>query len=219
MTRVKICGITDQEHALGAAEAGADILGMVFAASKRQITEEKACEIASALRLLRGRPLVAGVFVNRPEQEVNRIAEACRLDWVQLSGHEDWDYCRHIARPIIKAIHVHPGATARDVLDTALQGYRILGRDRLIYLLDTGMKDMYGGTGVKFNWEIAREIIVRYPVIIAGGLNAENVGRLIAGYGPWGVDVSTGVEHNGRKDIGRMEAFIRAVRCEDKEEK
>ena len=217
MTRVKICGITQNEHALAAARAGADFIGLVFAPSKRRITAEKAAELIDAVRWLKPRPLVAGVFVNTAANEINSIADRCRLDWVQLSGDEDWDYCNRIERPIIKAIHIHADVSASRVLDTAEQGYRIIGRERLIFLLDTGMKDAYGGTGVKFNWETAREIIYRYPVIIAGGLNPENVGELIDRFNPWGVDVSSGVEVAGYKDSGRIEAFITAVRSSEKE--
>ncbi len=217
MTRIKICGMTTAEHALAAAYSGADFIGIVFAPSTRQISEQKATEIIEAVRTFKPHLLVAGVFVNSAADEVNSIADRCRLDWVQLSGDEDWEYCSLIERPIIKAIHIFSEMTAEKVLTIAEKGCRIVGRERLLFLLDTGIKNAYGGTGVKFNWDRAREIIAHYPVIIAGGLNPENVADLVKKFSPWGVDVSSGVEINGRKDGGTIDAFIKAVKSSEKE--
>lgn len=218
MTKIKICGIKERDHALFAARAGADFIGLVFAPGRRQITEQKAIDISASLRTLRQRPFLTGVFVNSPHNEINRIAARCGLDWVQLSGDEDWDYCRRVELPVIKAVHIHKDTSIAQMLKTIERGYSLIGSERLIFLLDTGLKDAYGGTGVTFNWELAQEIISQHPVIVAGGLNPENVTELITRYAPWGVDVSTGVETNGQKDTGRIEAFIQAVRPTEKEQ-
>ena len=217
MTMVKICGISRIEDARAVAEVGADYLGMVFAPSPRQVSPETARRIVRTLDDFQPRPQVAGVFVNIPASEINRLADFCGLDLVQLSGDESWEYCRDIGRPIIKVIHVSGHEGAGVVLDEISAGENVLGAEGFTCLLDTKVKDSYGGTGKKFDWNLAREVGRQRPVIIAGGLNAENVGEAIRIARPRGVDVSSGVETGGNKDITRIEAFVRAVRRADGE--
>ncbi|MBI2860950.1 MAG: phosphoribosylanthranilate isomerase [Chloroflexi bacterium] len=206
MTRVKICGIREEEHALAAAEAGADFIGLVFAPSRRQVTPARAEQIAAAVKR-RHAVEVVGVFVNAPASEVNRLAGDCHLDRVQLSGDETWQYCRGIARPVIKAIRV---GQDQDI-SAIIAGGKDLG-GKLLYLLDTRVEGSYGGTGLTFDWTLARQAARQYPVIIAGGLDPENVAGVVAMVRPWGVDVSSGVETDGVKDIAKIQAFIQAVR-------
>ena len=221
MTRVKICGVTEPIHALAAAEAGADFIGLVFAPSKRLVDIEQAKEIVTAVQgrkeeVKRGerKILTVGVFVNTPAAEVNRIAEYCGLDRVQLSGDEPWDYVKDIERPIIKAVRVRRRQRSQDVLAELAPGERLLGAD-LICLLDCHVAGSYGGSGQAFDWRVARDVAERYPVIIAGGLSAENVSEAMRLARPWGVDVSSGVESEGVKDISRIKAFTAAVRQTD----
>jgi phosphoribosylanthranilate isomerase len=210
MTRIKICGITDVAHVEAIAEAGADLIGVVFAPSPRQLTPEKAKVIARAAKR-QGLPAV-GVFVNTPAAEVNRIASACGLDWVQLSGDEDTNCCHQVRLPLIKAVHIAPDWDEAQLL-AHLEGYNRQLRHRSpIYLLDSHVEDKYGGTGRVFSWDIARRAAASYPVIIAGGLDPENVEEVVTELKPWGVDVSSGVESGGVKDIKKIEAFIAAVR-------
>jgi len=214
MTRVKICGISEKVHALAAIKAGADFIGFIFAPTRHQVSPAKAREIVNAVKKSSSAIKTVGVFVDTPASEVNRVADFCGLDWVQLSGNEPWEYCRQIARPIIKAIRI--GQQLREEINTELTaGLKILSPQRFIILLDSQVEGKYGGTGITFNWRLAQQVVREFPVIIAGGLNPQNVAQAIEIAAPWGVDVSSGIETGGIKDVARIKAFIEAVRRTD----
>ncbi|OIP28539.1 MAG: hypothetical protein AUK39_00305 [Dehalococcoidia bacterium CG2_30_46_19] len=214
MTRVKICGITEESHALAAVGAGADFIGLVFAPSSRRITPAKAYEIASAVKKNSNTTKVVGIFVNAPQSMVNKVADFCGLDWIQLSGDESWEYCRDVIKPIIKAIPVEQ-QSPEEIYAKLSAGSKLLSTQRFITLLDSQANGKYGGTGLTFDWEIAQQVARRFPVIIAGGLNSENVAQAIELVAPWGVDVSSGVEVDGIKSPAKIRAFIEAVRRTD----
>jgi len=215
MTRVKICGIKEEVHALAAAGAGADFIGLVFAPSPRQITPVQAEKIAATVKQSGHATEVVGVFVNTPASEVNKIADSCQLDWVQLSGDESWEHCREITRPLIKAFRVSRRQSPQEICDILAGGTRILTNQNHVYLLDSRVKGKYGGTGMTFNWNLARQVAEQFPVIIAGGLTPENVGKSIKIVAPWGVDISSGVEVDGVKHVARIRALIESVRRAD----
>ena len=211
MTRIKICGITDETHALAAADAGADFIGLVFAPSKRQVIPARAREIADAVKKSSAATKVVGVFVDAPVFQINEIADFCALDVVQLSGNESREDCGKIANPVIKAIRVGR-QSLEDICAELSAASRLLARRRFITLLDSEVGGKYGGTGETFNWDLAREVARKFQVIIAGGLDPQNVAMLIKRVSPWGVDVSSGVESDGVKDASKIRAFIEAVR-------
>ena len=208
MTKVKICGISDKKHAIAAIEAGADFIGMVFAESVRRVTPEQAKEIVDAIRQAGTTVKTVGVFVNMPADEVNRIARDCDLDMVQLSGDESWEYCIDIEKPVIKAIHMQ--AQRDDTDQIAIFGVDHISDNDNVYiiLLDTHVEGKYGGTGMSFDWKLAKSISAEYPIIVAGGLEPTNVKKAIEKMKPWGVDVSSGVETDGEKDIAKIKKFI-----------
>lgn len=215
MTRVKICGIKEKAHALAVIEAGGDFIGLVFAPSQRQVTPIQARHIVSAIKNCSNATGVVGVFVNMPAPEVNMIANSCNLDWVQLSGDEPWEYCRQITKPLIKAVRIRQGQRPEQICTNLATGARILSSHEYLYLLDSQIKGKYGGTGITFDWSLARQVAEQFPVIMAGGLTPENVAQAIEMVAPWGVDVSSGVEVGGVKDIVKIRAFIEAVRRVD----
>jgi phosphoribosylanthranilate isomerase len=199
MTRVKICGITRLEDALAAAELGADMLGFVFALSRRGISPADAKRICEAIP-----PYVTtvGVFMDQPVSEVQDIADFVRLHAVQLHGAESPKACEWLARrrKVIKRIPVGAGDTSASV------GERMAAYLPRSFLLDPG-----AGEGRTFDWRLALEI--RHPFIVAGGLTAENVGEVVRLLRPLAVDVSTGVEKSpGIKDHRKMKAFIQEAR-------
>ncbi|AHD13577.1 MULTISPECIES: phosphoribosylanthranilate isomerase [Pseudomonas] len=200
--RSKICGITRIEDALAAAEAGADAIGLVFyAKSPRAVDVRQARAIIAELP-----PFVTtvGLFVNASRCELNEILEVVPLDLLQFHGDETPQDCEGYHRPWIKALRVRPG----DDLEAACQLYA--GARGI--LLDTYVPGVPGGTGEAFDWSLVPARLSK-PIILAGGLSADNVGQAIAQVRPYAVDVSGGVEQaKGIKDAAKIEAFMRAVK-------
>jgi len=134
---------------------------------------------------------------------------------VQLSGDEPWEYCRDIERPVIKVIRISRNHPPEQVMKNIDYGMKILKGREIIILLDTSLPERYGGTGETFDWELARPIAGEYKVVIAGGLTPANVTQAVKMINPWGVDVSSGVETGGAKDLKKIKKFIEAVRQAD----
>ncbi|WP_369990471.1 phosphoribosylanthranilate isomerase [Pseudomonas xanthosomatis] len=200
--RSKICGITRIEDALAAAEAGADAIGFVFyAKSPRAVDVRQARAIIAELP-----PFVTsvGLFVNASRCELNEILEVVPLDLLQFHGDETPADCEGFHRPWIKALRVRPG----DDLEAACREYA--GARGI--LLDTFVPGVPGGTGEAFDWSLVPAKLSK-PIILAGGLSADNVAQAIRQVRPFAVDVSGGVEQaKGIKDAAKIEAFMQAVR-------
>lgn len=202
MLRIKICGITNIEDALAAIEYGADALGFVFyAKSPRAVTAETAKAIISSLP-----PFVStvGVFVDENIASLEQTAHYSGLDIIQLHGSEPPEYCS-LSKKVIKAVRV------KDLADLAiLNQYKAASA----FLLDTYSPDSIGGTGHVFNWEIAIEAKKLGKIILAGGLNPDNIKEAIKLVQPYGIDVASGVEgpKKGRKDHKKLRLFIERAR-------
>jgi phosphoribosylanthranilate isomerase len=211
MTVVKICGLRTTEHALAALEAGADLLGFIFAPARRQVSPAVVAAIGAAVRAAPGGAQVGlvGVFVNEAPDRMTAIAEECGLDALQLSGDEDERVLRELprGRAIIKTIRL-AGAGAE-------QGWLRAEGPRLH--VDAHVPGAYGGAGVVADWERAAELARHRPIILAGGLTPVNVAAAIGRVRPWGVDVSSGVETDGVKDSAKIRAFVAAVRAKDQD--
>lgn len=216
MTRFKICGISQAQHVVAAADAGADFIGLIFALSKRRVTPEKAKEVIEEARSLqpslRRHLEVVGVFVNFSAKELNEIADYCGLDRVQLHGDETLEDCSDIQRPIIKvarlpAHSISEGELAK--LEEELEGIESQGYLPMLDTVSTG--PYYGGTGQPLDWKAIARLASKHNFMLSGGLNPANVSRAIKEVRPWGVDTSSGVEIEGIKDMGKIKAFAEAV--------
>lgn len=242
MTHVKIDGFRTAEQALAAAEAGADFVGMIFAESRRKVSLEDASEIVRALgrplseleqqsppalyrtaptdlrawfdqgaaaleRLLEGkRPLTVGVFADNDPDEINETVDECGIDLIQLSGREPWAACLLANRQVIRVLHVGSEDNAASALG------RIEAGSAIAVLLDKADETLRGGTGKQLDWQVAAGIAKSLPLWLAGGLTPENVATAITTVQPWCVDVSSGVETEGVKDLAKIRAFVAAAK-------
>ena len=200
--KVKICGITNFEDARAAVEAGADLLGFVFAEqSPRCVTVEQAAEIA---RVVPPFVLRVGLFVNAPTELVMEAMMRCGLQLLQFHGEETPEYCLQFGTMSMKAFRVKDAETIRTLPDFPTDAW----------LLDAFVPGQRGGTGHSFNWDLAIEAVkLGKPVFLAGGLTPENVAEAVRKVQPYGVDVSSGVESApGKKDHAKVRAFIEAAK-------
>ncbi|MCP4704379.1 MAG: phosphoribosylanthranilate isomerase [candidate division Zixibacteria bacterium] len=199
-TRIKICGITNLADAQKAVEFGANALGFVFAESLRQAKPPIVEEIVKILP-----PFVSkvGVFVNEEIDTVKELYSSCKLDIVQLHGDEDIQYIESLSIPFIKAFKVDGNEVKKQIKEFGLP----------YFLLDTYDKNISGGTGKSFDWQIAKESAGFGNVILSGGLNPDNIKEALETVKPYAVDVSSGIEKApGKKDHQKMKYFINEVR-------
>ena len=197
MTRIKLCGLRRPEDIAAANALKPEYVGFVFARkSRRYVTPEEALALK---RLLDPGIKAVGVFVNEAPEKVAALLVSGVIDLAQLHGEEDEDYLRQLRRlapnPIIQAFRIRGESDMREIESSSAD----------YVLLDSG-----AGTGNLFDWALTRSL--RRPYFLAGGLNADNAERAVRLLRPFGVDVSSGIETDGRKDAGKMAAFVEAVR-------
>lgn len=211
---VKICGLSTFEHARVAATHGADLLGFIFAPSRRRVAAATVRGIHDAFAREAGdRPPFVGVFVNPSPEEVAEMVASAHLDLVQLSGDEATVLADEIPVPYIRAIRMGREADLDGVLRDADRWMSLRHRPHYL-LVDAAVPGSYGGSGQRANWQIARELASRFPTLLAGGLDPENVAEGLAATGARGADVSSGVETNGVKNADLIARFIAAARDE-----
>jgi phosphoribosylanthranilate isomerase len=203
MVKVKVCGITNPEDARVAADAGADAIGLVFAESPRRVSVERAREIAAALP---EGVLKVGVFVDAEPGEVLRIAREVGLDYAQLHGDEPPEALAEIRDGgvgVMKALRVRNAETL-----AAVERY-----EADLFLLDAWSAKARGGTGARFDWELAKSLRGRDNIVVSGGLGPENVREAIDYFEPYGVDASSSLEERpGKKNGERVRRFVGAAR-------
>ena len=224
MTIVKICGMRELSHMIAAAEAGADMLGLNFLPRvRRYIEPDAAKELATSFREEAHALPIVGLFADQPVEEVNEVAARVGLDMVQLCGDEPMGYWSKVTVPILKVVHVlsvpKERSTARNTVVKDVH-FRLQEIDNSghIAVLDRQSDVQPGGLGEPFDWSIAREMADRgHRFLLAGGLTPENVGEAIDSTQPYGVDVSSGVETDGTKNIAKIQAFIATARATDVE--
>ena len=200
--RVKICGLTTLEDALAAVDAGADAVGFVlYKESPRCISVEQAQEI---IRQLPPFVTTVGLFVNQPTHWVRVMAERCGVDAFQFQGDETPEYCEAFRQRAIKAIRVQDSTSLNRMAE-----YRVRA-----FVLDAYREGEYGGTGQRFDWDLAVPAKAYGRIILAGGLTPDNVAEAVRRVQPFAVDVSSGVEGSmrGTKDHGKIRAFIQAAK-------
>jgi phosphoribosylanthranilate isomerase len=210
-TRIKICGFCSTEEAVFAAELGCDAIGLnFFEKSPRSVSIERAAEICSALPAFVNK---VALFVNPNEQLVEEVLNNVQVDTLQFHGNEHADYCKQFGQTYLKAVSVK-ASDSPETLEQIFDDYSSASS----ILLDSFDQDLFGGTGTSFDWSKIPEA-QRSRVILAGGLNPENVEDAIKQIQPYGVDVSSGVEGvdsegkplKGKKDSELMKSFIESV--------
>ena len=198
--KVKICGILNEETAFCAAEHGADVLGFVFADSIREISLENATSIISKLPKEIKK---VGVFVNPSKERIDEVVSRTGIDIVQLHGNETPEFCREVPYPMIKAFSIERVEDLKNIHEYPCE-----------YILLDGPKGKYhGGNGISFDWGILSGFDFKdKKVILAGGLNPQNVTAAILETNADMVDVSSGVETNGQKDLEKIKTFVTRVK-------
>ncbi|MEI7639926.1 MAG: phosphoribosylanthranilate isomerase [bacterium] len=203
-TKIKICGITNTRDALYAEKKGAAVIGFIFAKSPRQIEPIAAAGISKKLR---GATLKAGIFVNEKSEKINATVVKVGLTMVQLQGKESIAQVKKVkAKMVVKGIRVKTSAQVK----TDIKKY-----EKYVdgFVFDGFVKNIYGGTGKKFDWKVLKAIKIKKPFFLAGGIGPENAVMAVKSCQPWGLDISSGVEKvPGKKDHKKIDALFKNIK-------
>lgn len=230
MTSIKICGLQGVEVLKSTIELNVEFIGLVFAKSKRQVTPDQARALITYVKEMRDMghqvPKVAGVFLNPTEEQLATVMEVAPLDMIQLHGDETPDFCRYVKNtysvPVFKAFSIRneetSDCTVSDQLSAETKSKLDAYREYIdVLLIDTYEPKIGGGSGQTFRWEAipayatwARDNGIK--LFVAGGLHSDNVNELLNSYSLDGVDVSSGVETDGTKDLDKVKSFVERVR-------
>ena len=201
MTRIKICGITHLTDALTAVNAGADALGFVFVPDTPRFV--KSDQVAAIVAELPPFITTVGIFASRNAAIIKTTLDQCRLDAVQIHADVTPEFCRNLDKKVIKVVRVKDESSLSILSDYDVNAF----------LLDTYVEGKMGGTGELFDWNLALQAKNYGRIIVAGGLNPDNVAQAVRYVKPYGVDVSSGVESGpGHKDPDKIRKFIDAVK-------
>ncbi|MBL8099672.1 MAG: phosphoribosylanthranilate isomerase [Anaerolineales bacterium] len=200
MTVVKICGIKTIHDALAAMNAGADMIGFNFYPKSPRYIEVGQCRDIMFVMRKYGHVKYVGVFVNSSVEDIYAAMDTCGLSFAQLHGDESLEMLQALEGKSFKAF--------RGKVDEQL-----IVKNEPAFLIDAMVKDIYGGSGVKADWNMASELAKQYKFLLAGGLTPENVSDAVSRVKPWGVDVASGVESSpGVKDEAKMIEFVKKVK-------
>lgn len=218
-TAIKICGLREAAHVAALSEQAIDYVGFIFAKSRRQVSTHQAAELIRVLRKGRHAARAVGVFVNPDEEALREVLTFAPLDVIQLHGDESPAFCAQVKQAfcvdVWKVLSI--GAQPQEEWENMLAPYADVVD---AFLVDTYDSRTIGGSGRTFNWEVLKEMQQwarerEIPLMVAGGLDANNVGELLANYHPDGVDVSSGVETDGIKDLAKIAQFVKRVRTSE----
>ncbi len=211
--KIKVCGIRTLEEALGAIEAGVDIIGFNFYPGSTRYIITGECmrlmvRMETALRDKMAQVTTVGVFVNDHPDFIYAVFRDCHLDMIQLSGDEPPEVMEMLGERAYKVLRLTDS-------ESMLETIRRYPRRTMApaWMVDAHRPGMYGGTGQVIDWSLARVLADQMPIILAGGLRADNVAEALRQVRPWGVDVASGVESApGVKDLKKVAEFVQAVR-------
>ena len=212
--KVKICGVRDVKSALVCERSSADFIGLNFVPNvHRKVDISSAIEISNSINTIKK----VGVFADQPIDHVVSIINQCDLDYAQLSGNENLEYCMQIGFPVIKSIKIDFNSNIRTIKETIFPQIDNLTHNKIIPLIESYVPGSYGGTGTEISIDLAKQIAENFDIILAGGLTPLNVKNMVDYIKPWGVDVASGVESEKKQTTNQIIEFISNAKNGDNE--